>query len=293
MSLLALSSQTPAPRVLLSIDYESWFALSRRFDSISSSKERQALDGGFARQALDSILEQLGGRHATFFLVGEIAEWYPEVPQKITAAGHELGFHCHRHRSLQRTADLEADLHRSQSWLRRYGVTGYRAPMVRISEDAYPLLARAGFHYSSSIYAPAGALLKKAGLWELPVSTYPLSRHARVYQAPRHFSTRLLLQGEIPYGSSFITGLSGRLVLRFLEAEIKAGRSPVIFLHPYELVPPADWPRRLRRDLLAHPLLLPFTADKSGFLKALLHYLPVSPLAAWLEDFQQEEVKNG
>ena len=31
------------------------------------------------------------------YLVGEIAEWYPEVPQKIVAAGHELGLHCHIH----------------------------------------------------------------------------------------------------------------------------------------------------------------------------------------------------
>jgi peptidoglycan/xylan/chitin deacetylase (PgdA/CDA1 family) len=151
----------PTPRVLLSIDYEPWFALFRRYDRVMDSNERRDLDAGFTLHALDPIFEQLGESKASIYLVGEIADWYPHIPQKIVSAGHELGLHCHTHRSLKNEKDLAKDLLSSSHWIKQYRVRGYRAPMVGISEAAYPLLEENGFLYSSSIYAPTGVLLKK------------------------------------------------------------------------------------------------------------------------------------
>jgi hypothetical protein len=274
-----------SPRVLLSIDYEPWFALTRRYDSLASSQQRRELDGGFARDAIDPILEMLGPAQASFYLVGEIADWYPEVPQKIVAAGHELGLHCQTHRPLVDTAELEKDICASETWRRQYAVRGYRAPMVGISETAYSLLERYGFRYSSSIYAPAGTLLAKGAMWELPVSTLQVAgKRETLLTGPRAFSTGLLLGGEVPYGSSFMIGLLSDNVLHILERELKAGHSPVIIMHPYELVRPAAFLRRLWRDVAAHPLLFPFTINKSAFLKKLLRSFPVSPLATYLDE---------
>lgn len=275
----------PSPRVLLSIDYEPWFALTRRFDALPGVEQRRDLDGGFTLQALDPILELLGDARASFYLVGEIADWYAEVPQKIVAAGHELGLHCQVHRPLVNIAELEQDICASAGWRQQYDVRGYRAPMVGISENAYPLLQRSGFHYSSSIYAPAGTLLDKGGIWELPVSTLQLAgKRETSLTGPREFSTGLLLGGEVPYGSSFMIGLLSDSVLHILESELKAGHSPVIILHPYELVRPASFLRRMWRDVAAHPLLLPFTLGKSNFLKKLLRAFPVSPLVTYLDE---------
>jgi len=39
---------------------------------------------------------------ATFFLVGEQVERWPQLAAEIAAAGHEIGVHCHRHRNLMR-----------------------------------------------------------------------------------------------------------------------------------------------------------------------------------------------
>jgi hypothetical protein len=252
---------------------------------LAGPEQRRALDGGFTVQALDPILDMLGDAKASFYLVGEIAGWYPDVPQRITAAGHELGLHCHIHRSLVNAADLEQDICASQSWCQQYDVRGYRAPMVGISETAYPLLERSGFRYSSSIYAPAGTLVKKGGVWELPVSTLQLTgKRETSLTGPRNFSAGLLLNGEVPYGSSFMIGLMSDNVLRILERELIAGHSPVIILHPYELVRPAAFLRRLWPDVAVHPLLLPFTLDKSNFLKKLLRNFPVSPLINYLDE---------
>lgn len=278
-------NRRPAPRVLLSIDYEPWFAFIRRYDRIASAEERRKIDDGFSKHALDGILAQLSGVKASFYLVGEIAGWYPEVPEKIVRAGHELGLHCQIHRPLISVSELAEDIRRSAEWRSRYAVRGYRAPMVGISEEAYPLLKEAGFLYSSSIYAAAGVLVEKHGVWEIPVSTVRfLGRPAPRVAAPRDFSVRLLLGGEIPYGSSFSIGTMRGLVMRALERDLKAGYSPVIILHPYELIPPPRFLRRVLPDLARHPLLWPFTFNKSAFLKDLLRSFPVGALADYLEE---------
>jgi hypothetical protein len=80
-------------------------------------------------------------------------------------------------------------------------------------------------------------------------------------------------------------GLMPNLILKIIEREIRAGFSPVIILHPYELVRPEHFLRRLGRDAASHPLLLPFTINKASFLKTLLQYFPVSPLLDYVQDF--------
>jgi hypothetical protein len=126
-------------------------------------------------------------------------------------------------------------------------------------------------------------LIQKGKVWEIPVSTLRWRGGNDIYTAPRDFSSKLLLRGEIPYGSSFSIGLLGRQILRFIERELKRGLCPSIILHPYELVkPPAS--ARLTRDLALNPHLLPFLRDKSGFLKELLRNFPVSPLGTYLDE---------
>ena len=274
---------TLSPRVLLSIDYEPVFALFRHYDRLTDPEQRRDLDQRFTRDAIDPILEQLGDSRASIYLVGEIADWYPEVPQKIVAAGHELGLHCHIHRPLINVNELAEDLRASALWCRQFGVRGYRAPMVGISEAAYRLLGEAGFSYSSSIYAPAGILLRKGEIWEIPVSTLRLHGKNDEYIAPRDFSFNLLFGGEFPYGSSFSIGLMGTRLFRIIEQEIRRGLSPVIILHPYELVSPG-MSGRLTRDLMRNPLFLPFLRDKSSFLAELLRSFPVSPLGTYLDE---------
>ena len=271
------------PRVLLSIDYEPWFALFRHYDSLADSIYRRDLDRGFTLDALDPMLEQLGDARASIYLVGEIVEWYPEVPRKIVSAGHELGLHCHIHRPLGNVHELAEDIRASASWCKQYGVRGYRAPMIGINEAAYQLLGDSGFLYSSSIYAPAGVILRKGRVWEIPVSTLRFHEKNGTYLAPRDFSLRLLFNGELPYGSSFSIGLMGTRILKIIEQELKRGLSPVIILHPYELVKPAP-STRLTRDLALNPLFLPFLRDKSYFLSDLLRNFPVSPLGTYLDE---------
>ncbi|MBE0669498.1 MAG: polysaccharide deacetylase family protein [Anaerolineales bacterium] len=277
---------TPSPRLLLTIDYESWFALSRRHDFLASEK-RFALDEGYSRDAIDPILEMLGEAKASFYLVGELVEWYPDLPQKIFNAGHEVGFHCQVHRPLTIVSDIKHDLQTSAGWRKKYKVHGFRAPMINTVESVYPLLEQNNFTYSSSLYAPTGTILQKGKIWEIPASTLPLLGRPSNFHAPRRMDLSLIFGGEFPYGSSFMSGLFAKTVFKIIEKELKAGLSPVIFLHPYEIVPPTRWPARLARDLFANPLLFPFTRNKSFFLNDLLHNFPISTVEAYVNEAAQ------
>lgn len=277
---------TPSPRLLLTIDYESWFAPSRRYDFLSPEK-RRALDDDFAREAIDPILEILKDVKVSFYLVGELVGWYPELPQKIFEAGHEVGFHCQVHRPLALISDIEHDLQTSTTWRRQYKVCGFRAPMINTVEGVYPLLEKNEFRYSSSLYAPAGTILQKGNIRELPVSTLPLLGKPSFFRAPRRMNLPLVLGGEFPYGSSMMSGLFRKTVFRIIEKEFKAGLSPVIFLHPYEIVSPTRWPMRFARDILSNPLLYPFTLNKFPFLNDLLKSFPISTMVNYINEMVQ------
>lgn len=276
----------PSPRLLLTIDYESWFAASRRYDFLPAEK-RFALDDNFSNQVIDPILEIFADKKVSFYLVGELVEWYPDLPQKISRAGHEIGFHCQIHRPLTNQEELEKDFKDSAEWRTKYNVQGYRAPMINTIEGVYPLLEKYNFKYSSSIYAPSGNVLQKGNIHEIPVSTSPLLAKPKSFNAPRKMDLALVFRGEFPYGSSMMSGLFRKTVFNIIEKELKAGLSPVLFLHPYEIISPQNFIKKFAVDMLHHPLLYPFTINKSAFLKDLLKNFPTSTMKDYLNEYSE------
>ncbi len=61
-------------------------------------------DDGPHPEGTAAVLELLADAkaRATFFLVGEQVERRPQLAAEITAEGHEIALHCHRHRNLLR-----------------------------------------------------------------------------------------------------------------------------------------------------------------------------------------------
>jgi peptidoglycan-N-acetylglucosamine deacetylase len=73
-------------------------------------------DDGPHPQGTPALLDLLAERgiHATFFLVGQQVERYPEIAARIADEGHVVALHGHRHRNLLRVppAALARDLDR-------------------------------------------------------------------------------------------------------------------------------------------------------------------------------------
>ena len=226
-------------RNAMSVDVEDWFhpeALRGFVPADGDGLERRA------GRAVDRLLRRFetAGVHATFFVLGSVAEQDPELVPRIAAGGHEIASHGYSHRMIteQTQAEFAADVRRSLRLLRAQShqpVIGYRAPSFSVVRDttwALDVLAQEGIEYDSSIfpihhdrYGMPGAprrphpIREQAGrtLWELPPVTVRLA--GRNLPAAGGGYLRLL-----PYAFS-------AWALRRLNAEGVAG---IVYTHPWE-----------------------------------------------------------
>jgi peptidoglycan-N-acetylglucosamine deacetylase len=86
---------------------------------------------------------------------GLTADRYPEVVERIAAAGHEVGHHSYSHRSPVDLSEAEerADFERALSALEHVGVSpaGHRAAMWEASWRTPALVAEYGLSYDSTL----------------------------------------------------------------------------------------------------------------------------------------------
>lgn len=141
------------------------------------------------RRVLDLFARK--GVHATFFVLGWVAERFPSLVRDIGAAGHEVASHGYGHErvsTLSREEFRHSIVHSKQLLedLAGTAVLGYRAPSYSIGPGtlwAHDELREAGYRYSSSIVplhhdlygmptAPRFPFFSKAsGMLEIPVTT--------------------------------------------------------------------------------------------------------------------------
>lgn len=97
---------------------------------------------------------------ATFYVLGWVADRFPDLVRAIDRAGHEIGSHSYWHRLIYnlQPEDFRADLRQSKSALENIigkPVVAFRAPSFSITRKslwALDILAEEGFTSDSSIY---------------------------------------------------------------------------------------------------------------------------------------------
>ncbi|NLX97041.1 MAG: DUF3473 domain-containing protein [Rhodopirellula sp.] len=214
--------------------------------------------------------------HATFFVLGWVADRHPDLVKEIAAGGHEIATHGYWHELIYRqtTEEFAADLRQSLEAigraLRGLQPAGYRAPAFSITKRslwALDVLRDHGIVYDSSIFplaahdrygiADADRFAKKtaSGVWEFPVSTIRMGKQNLPVAGGGYFRLYPLR----------LT----RWAIRRLNAQ---GHPAVMYLHPWEFDP--DQPRM---------------AD-APWLSRFRHYVNLhkteSRLAALLNEFQ-------
>jgi peptidoglycan/xylan/chitin deacetylase (PgdA/CDA1 family) len=109
-------------------------------------------DDGPHPDGTPAVLDALAaaGAVATFFLVGEQVERRPQLAAEIVSAGHEVGVHCTRHRSLLRLGPkaVRDDLARAHDTIAH--ATGvrprlYRPPYGVLNAEALAYARRRGW----------------------------------------------------------------------------------------------------------------------------------------------------
>jgi len=228
----------------MTVDVEDFFHVSAFESVISPSqwKDYQPRVDTNTRRLLDLFAKK--EVKSTFFVLGWVAERYPDLIKEIHSQGHEVASHGYAHKrvTLLSRDEFLQDVKRSKNHLEDLlgeQIIGYRAPSFSIgysNEWAFEVLAELGFKYSSSTYPVKHDLY---GTPDWPRFAY--NRPENIIEIP--IPTLRLMGKQIPIGGGgyfrlYPYKLTQKLVFKYLRQE----KQPYSFyFHPWEI--DADQPR--------------------------------------------------
>ncbi len=175
----------------------------------------------------------------TFFILGWVAERYPELVKEIDACGHEIASHGYRHRLIYNLSPdtFREYVYRSKRHLEDLigkSVQGYRATsfsIVRTTLWALEVIKEAGFVYDSSIFPIRHDIY---GIDGFP--RFPFIHHNGLIEIPP--STLRIFGKNIPIAGGGYFRLYPYWVTEKGVKKINSFDHPaVVYLHPWELDP--------------------------------------------------------
>lgn len=275
----------------LTIDLEDWHQLFHQ--RLTGEVIRPTLAVVNATHRLLDLLDEADIR-ATFFVLGNIADTYPELVREVARRGHEIGSHTYSHELIYRMEPLafKMDMERSIQQLQDLTgqpVLGFRAPEFSVGHLrhwCFEVLAELGFRYDSSVFPLRGA---RYGIPEAPRRPFAIETPSgTLYEYP--LATWPVGRLRLPIaGGSYFRLLPGQLISRALTELDAEECTAVLYFHPYEfhkggLNPSREtWRRRLpARHLkfaLSRILLHNFRTDSiQQCLRPLLTQFTFQPL---------------
>lgn len=229
----------------LSIDLEFWYSAE--------------LVRPYVQDAVDLIVEMtmpildlldLHKTRATFFVLGKVAERYPELIKEIYDRGHEIASHSYSHRTLYDLGKdgFEYEIKKSINLLEKITgekVKGFRAPTFSINNDTIwglEILEKFNFIYDSSVF-PMKTLLY--GVPSAPLHPYRPSYNDLAIEDESNGRSILEMPLavcrvgfiNIPVSGGFYLRCLPFPMLKTLIKESFKDSCAIIYLHPWELVP--------------------------------------------------------
>lgn len=199
------------------------------------------------------------GIKITFFILGWVAERYPELVKRIHAQGHEIASHGYSHQLIyKQTPDIfREETARSKEILEgiiHTPVTGYRAASYSITRKslwALDILADLGFTWDSSIFPTRHDNYGIPGSPEQPY-TIITNSGARLKEFP--LTTAKVLGQAIPAAGGGYFRQYPYVLSRWLfeRASLNQSKPQIFYLHPWEIdpdqprIPNASWFSRFR-----------------------------------------------
>ena len=228
---------------LLGIDFEDWYhpqIIQKYLDD--KKKIPRVIDG------LDKIIDLLrvNDTFATFFMVGELIEFKPEIIDKIINSGHEIAFHTMHHTRLDAPNfknNFDSELKQFKK-LTEGKSKGFRAPTFSLNYDsswAIDTLIQNGYTYDSSIMPTKTGMYGIDGADKIP---YKISSSCINKNDPNGKLVEFPLLVTKFFGKTIPA--SGGFYLRFLPLTIiknaiedyeKKSIPATFYIHSWELTP--------------------------------------------------------
>ena len=227
----------------LTIDLEPWHASEFLAKYLPEEKDDQI------EEAVRPILELLDKNktRATFFVLGSVAEKYPEVVREIYDKGHEIASHAYSHNTLDKLGEtkFEEEIEKSVGLLE--SITGekpigFRAPSFSINNStkwAFKILKDYAFKYDSSIF-PIKTMLY--GVPNAPLHPYRPSMNDVAQHDPDgdiiEFPMTVFKLGKnIPVAGGFYLRILPLWFLKLAIKRVNKNRPAIIYVHPWETYP--------------------------------------------------------
>ena len=222
---------------IMSIDVEDWYNSSLDLFDDSDVKHGQRPNESVVENTLLSLdmLDRYRSK-GTFFVLGTVAEYYPDLVKEIIYRGHEVASHGYAHKLVYNLSPekFETDIKISMEHLTKAGcnkIIGYRAPYWSITKKslwALDILKDLGFKYDSSIFPI------HRGLYGISdAKPYPHRLPNGMMEFPP--ATIRLPGFNFPIaGGGYLRLLPSCLLNSMIERASNSG-TKVFYFHPYEL----------------------------------------------------------
>ena len=228
---------------ILGIDFEDWFhpELIQKYIS-DNNNEPKVIEG------IDRILELLRvhDTKATFFVVGELLEFKPELLDMILENGHEIAFHTMKHTRIDSPNFKEKFQEEIKQFhkLTNGKSKGFRAPSFSLNTNSswlIDVLEENDYVYDSSI-VPA-----KTSLYGIPnaekkpykISSKFLegnSNDGKIIEFPM-MVTKFLGKKIPAAGGFYLRTLPSRIIENAIKSYEKENLPGVFYIHSWELTP--------------------------------------------------------
>ncbi len=269
----------------MSVDVEDYFHVSV-FDGIVPRTQWAQMESRVCANTtrLMDLFAEFNVR-STFFVLGWVAERYPQLIKSIADGGHEIASHGYAHRLIydQTPAAFREDVRKAKRLLEDASgsaVAGYRAPSYSITPRslwALDILIEEGYRYDSSIFPIRH---DRYGIPVSPREPFPIERERGTLMEVPGSTVRIGPLNLPIAGGGYFRLLPYEWtrwgIARLNSAERQAA---VFYIHPWEIDPDqprlqAGWLGRLR-----HYRNLGKTEDR---LRALLTEFRFSTVASLL-----------
>ncbi len=229
---------------ILQIDVEDWYQGDGNTEDRGAFEDRIVESTGRVLELLE-----LTSNRATFFVLGYVAERFPELVRRIARSGHEVASHGYAHKRLTMLSpeQFEDDLMKSISTIESITgdrILGYRAPGFSVGDRtswAIDILRKHGLKYDSSVFPVSTHLY---GVPDAPLFPYFVSSasirvndpDSGLLEVPLSVYRMPLVRRNLPIAGGFYLGLFPYRFIRHGLRKINSGGQPAVcYLHPWEL----------------------------------------------------------
>ena len=219
----------------ISVDLEDWFSLVRR--RLWGVEEPPTERVVVATRRLLDLLDAARTR-ATFFVLGSVADAFPELIREVRDRGHEIGTHGYGHWRVDviGAERFREELRTSRAAIERAcGVLpiGHRAPEFSVTSEtpwAFEVLENEGLTFDSSVFPIRH---RRYGIPGAPVAPYAVGG---LRELP--LATLVVRGRRIPAaGGGYLRYFPYSMIEGAVRQANRRGDPAIVYVHPYELDP--------------------------------------------------------